>query len=122
MDRLCWVAMDAEVQRAKPYAGWSSLGFGLVALAFGLWVLLRGDVIENVLHTPKDDPLLMVALVNGILGTLAGVVALARREPLRLAILGIAVSLVGVLAKFFLVALLVGAVLVVIVGALGGLG
>lgn len=114
--------MTDEEQRAKPYAGWSSVGFGLVALAFGLWVLLRGDVIENVLHTPKDDPLLLVSLVNGILGTLAGVVALARREPLRLALVGLAVSLVGVLAKFFLVALVIAAVLLVIVALLGGIG
>jgi hypothetical protein len=113
---------EDEAPRAKPYAGWSSLGFGLVALAFGLWVLLRGDVIYNVMHTPKDEPFLMVVLVNGILGTLAGIVALARREPLRLAILGLVVSLVAVLAKFFLVALVVAAVLVVVLGLLGGIG
>jgi hypothetical protein len=117
-------AMDEQQQqpRAKPYAGWSSLGFGLVALAFALWVLLRGDVIENVLHTPKDEPFLLVALVNGILGTLAGIVALARREPLRLAILGLVVSLVAVLAKFFLVAVVIAAVLFVVAALLGGLG
>jgi hypothetical protein len=113
---------DDEPPHAKPYAGWTSLGFGLVALAFGLWVLLRGDVIHNVMHTPKDDPFLMVSLVNGILGTLAGIVALARREPLRLAILGLVVSLVAVLAKFFLVALVVAAVLVVVMALLGGIG
>lgn len=114
--------MEEQQRRAMPYAGWSSLGFGLVALAFGLWVLLRGDVIENILHTPKDDPFLMVSLVNGILGTLAGIVALARREPLRLAILGLVVSLVAALAKFFLVALVVAAVLFVAVALLGGIG
>lgn len=113
---------EQEQPRAKPYAGWSSLGFGLVALAFGLWVLLRGDVIENIMHTPKDDPFLMVSLINGILGALAGIVALARREPLRLAILGLTVSLIAVLAKFFLVALVVAAVLVVVMGLLGGIG
>lgn len=113
---------EEQPPRARPYAGWSSLGFGLVALAFGLWVLLRGDVIYNVMHTPKDDPLLMVSLINGILGTLAGIVGLARREPLRLAILGLVVSLVAVLAKFFLVALVVAAVLVVAVALLGGIG
>lgn len=113
---------EEQQQRAKPYAGWSSLGFGLVALAFGLWVLLRGDVVENILHTPKDDPFLMVSLVNGILGTLAGIVGLARREPLRLAILGLVVSLVAVLAKFFLVALVIAALLVVVAALLGGIG
>ncbi|MCX4243830.1 hypothetical protein [Paraliomyxa miuraensis] len=113
---------QADGERARPYAGWSSVGFGLVALAFGLWVLLRGDVVDNLLHPAKDDPLLMVALVNGILGTLAGIVALARRESTRLAILGLVVSLVAVLAKFFLVALLVAVVLFVVVGLLGGIG
>jgi hypothetical protein len=113
---------EEPVARAKPYAGWSSLGFGMIALAFGLWVLLRGDVIHNIMHTPKDDPLLLVSLVNGILGTLAGIVGLARREPLRLALLGLVVSLVAVLAKFFLVALVVAAVLVVIAALLGGIG
>lgn len=113
---------EEQPPRAKPYAGWSSLGFGLVALALGLWVLLRGDVVHNIMNTPKDDPLLLASLVNGILGTLAGIVALARREPLRLAILGLVVSLVAVLAKFFLVALVVAAVLVVVVGLMGGIG
>jgi hypothetical protein len=114
--------MEDEQQHAKPYAGWVSLGFALVALGFGLWVLLRGEVIDNIMNPPKDDPLLMVSLVNGILGTLAGIVALARREPLRLAILGLVVSLVAVLAKFFLAALLVVAVLVVVMALLGGIG
>jgi len=114
--------MTDEPKHAKPYAGWVSLGFGMIALAFGLWVLLRGDVIHNVMHTPKDDPWLMASLVNGILGTLAGIVALARREPLRLAILGLTVSVVAVLAKFFLVALVIGAVLFVVMALLGGIG
>ncbi|MCA9708851.1 MAG: hypothetical protein KDK70_23605, partial [Myxococcales bacterium] len=56
---------------AKPYAAWSSLGFGLVALALALWVLLRGDPIANVLEGPaKDDPFILAALVHGILGIL----------------------------------------------------
>lgn len=114
--------MEDEPKHAKPYAGWVSMGFGLVALALGLWVLLRGDVVHNIMHTPKDDPLLMASLVFGILGTLAGIVALARREPLRLAILGLVVSLIAVLAKFFLVALVVAAVLVVVMALLGGIG
>lgn len=111
-----------EEARARPYAGWSGLGFGLLALALALWVLMSGDVMENMLHTPKNDPLLMASLVLGILGTLAGVIALARREPLRLGILALVVSLVAVLAKFFMVALAVAAVLFVIVALLGGLG
>lgn len=109
-------------ERAKPYAAWSSLGFGLIALAFALWVLLNGDVIHNLLETPQGNPLLMVALVNGILGTLAGIVALARREPLRLALMGLTVSLVAVLAKFFLLALVVLVGLVILLSLLGAIG
>jgi hypothetical protein len=114
--------MDADDDRAKPYAGWSSLGFGLIALGFALWVLLRGDPIENVLHPPQDDPLLIVALVNGILGTLAGIVALARREPVRLALLGLTISLAAVLAKFVLVAMLIAVLLLLVAAALGAIG
>jgi hypothetical protein len=114
--------MEDERTHAKPFAGWASMGFALVALACGLWVLLRGDVVHNIMHAPEDDPLLMASLVFGILGTLAGIVALARREPLRLAILGLVVSLVAVLAKFFLVALVIAAVLFVVIALLGGIG
>ena len=87
-----------QPERAKPYAGWSSVGFGLVALAFSLWVLFTGDFVENFLHTPKDDPLLIAGLVNGILGTLAGIVGIARHEPKRLALLGLGISLVALTA------------------------
>jgi len=105
----------------KPFAGWSSLGFGLVALAFALWVLMSGDVIANLRETPKGNPLLMVALINGILGTLAGIVAVARGEPKRLALLGLTVSLIAVLAKFFLVAFAIAIALVVVVALLASL-
>ncbi|MEX1366145.1 MAG: hypothetical protein AB1Z98_23675 [Nannocystaceae bacterium] len=108
--------------RAKPYAAWSSLAFGLIALGLGLWVLLSGDVIENFVHPPKDDPLLIASLVNGILGTLAGIVGVARREPLRLVLLGLGISVVAVLAKFFLAAVLIAFLLLVVVALLGGIG
>jgi len=116
------VSSKAEPQQAKPYASWSSVGFGIIALGFALWVLLRGDPVENFLNPPKDDPFLLVALVNGILGTLSGLIALARREPTRLALLGLGISLVAVLAKFFLAALLIAVVLLVILAAIGGIG
>ena len=112
-------ATDEQHERAKPYAGWSSLGFGLLALAFALWVLLSGDVIRNLQETPKDNPLLMAALVNGILGTLAGIVGLARKEPRRLALLGLTVSLVAILAKFFVVAFAVAVAVLVLIALLG---
>ncbi len=112
---------DAPTPSAKPYASWSGLGFGLIALGFSLWVLFSGDVFSNFVDPPKDDPLLIVALVNGILGTLAGVIALARREPKRLAILALSISVIAIVAKFFLIAVAIGVVLVVCVGALGGM-
>lgn len=115
--------MDEQTEdRAKPYAAWSSLGFGLIALGFSLWVLLSGDVIDNFLNTPKDDPLLLAGLVNGILGTLAGIVALARREPLRLALIGLSISIIAILAKFFLAALLIVVVVVLLLALVGGIG
>ncbi|MEM7155988.1 MAG: hypothetical protein AAF799_24260 [Myxococcota bacterium] len=107
---------------AKPYAAWSSLGFGLVALGLALWVLLSGDVVERFFETPKDDPFLLASLVFGILGTLSGIVALARREPVRIAALGLTISVIAIIAKFFLAALLIAVLLVVIAGALGGIG
>lgn len=115
-------ATNEQDDRAKPYASWSSLAFGLIALGLGLWVLLSGDVIDNFVHPPKDDPLLIASLVHGILGTLAGIVGVARREPLRLALLGLGISLVAVLAKFFLAALLIVVVVLVAVALLGGIG
>lgn len=116
---------DAEVPRdvPKPYAGWSSLGFGLVALGLALWVLMRGDPLVNVIEgVPKDDPFLIAALVHGILGTLAGIVAFARREPRRLAVIGLAISLVAVLAKFVLVAVVVAIGVAILLAVLGVLG
>jgi len=114
--------MESETSTsARPFAGWSSVGFGLVALAFALWVLFDGDVFANLDRSTRDEPFLMVALVNGIIGTLAGVVALARGEPTRLALVGLAVSLVAVLAKVFMMVFAVSlgvVILVVFVGAL----
>lgn len=114
--------MEESEDRAKPYAAWSSLGFGLIALGFSLWVLLSGDVVENFMNTPKDDPLLIAGLVNGILGTLAGIVAIARKEPMRLALLGLGISVVAILAKFFLAALVIVLALVLLMALLGGIG
>lgn len=114
---------DESPAPAKPYASWSSLGFGLVAMGLALWVLLRGDPIANIMEgTAADDPFIIAALVHGILGTLAGIVALARREPRRLVLIGLTVSLAAVLAKFVLVALVVAIVLVLVLGMLGALG
>ncbi len=113
---------DEPEDGPKPYAAWSSLVFGLIALGLALWVLLSGDVFERFLEPPKDDPWLLASLVNGILGTLAGIVALARREPLRIALLGLAVSIIAIIAKFFLAALVIAVLLVLVVAALGGIG
>lgn len=114
--------MDAPRDPTKPYASWSSLGCGLVALGFALWVLLSGDVFERIYHTPEDDPLLLASLILGIAGVLASVIAVARREPLRLALLGLGISIAGVLAKFFLVALIVAFAIMLLFAFLEGIG
>ena len=70
----------------------------------------------------KDDPFLLASLVFGILGTLAGIVALARREPTRIVVLGLTVSIIAVVAKFFLIALVVAVVIVLLLAMLGAVG
>lgn len=107
---------------ARPIASWVSLGFGLVALGCALFVLLSGDFLEALQATPKDDPWLMASLVQGIVGTLAGIVALARKEPWRLAVLGLSVSVIAAITKFFLAALLVVIVLFVAFAVIANLG
>ncbi len=116
--------MDEDDDRSgpepKPYAAWTGLVLGLIALGFSLWVLFRGDVIDNFLDPPQDDPLLTVSLVNGILGIVAGIVAVARREPTRIAVLALVVSIVAVVAKFFLAALVILVAGALVIGLLGG--
>ncbi|MBL4686338.1 MAG: hypothetical protein JKY37_17215 [Nannocystaceae bacterium] len=99
---------------AKAYASWVSLGLGLVALSLAAWVLLSGDIFHNLFDTPKDEPLLIAALISGIAGTIAGVVALARREPRRLARIALTVSVVAILAKFFMIAIIFGGIAVIV--------
>lgn len=110
---------EPPLQSARPYASWVSLGSGLVALGFAMYVLFSGDVLAVLKAQPKEDPLLMTALVEGIVGTLAGIIALARKEPRRLALLGLVISVVAILAKFFIaivaVALVLGIIAVVMV-------
>ncbi|MEM9455297.1 MAG: hypothetical protein AAGF11_14035 [Myxococcota bacterium] len=114
---------EESSESPRPYAAWSSIGFGLVALALGLWVLLRDDpFVALTKEPPRDDPFMIAALVHGILGTLASIVALARREPRRLAVLGLVVSLAAVLAKFVLIALVIAVVIALLLGMLGVLG
>ena len=113
---------ETPADAARPIASWVSLGFGLVALACSLFVLLSGDFIDALEATPKDDPWLMVALVGGIVGTIAGIVALARKEPWRLAVLALTVSVVAAITKFFLAALLVVIVLFIAFAVIANLG
>lgn len=88
--------------KPTPYASWVSLICGLIAVGLALYVLLSGDVLEALKTAPKDDPFLMASLIQGIIGTLAAIVALARKEPWRLATLGLVACLVGIAAKFVL--------------------
>lgn len=114
---------EAPTDTARPYASWLSVVSGLIALGFALYILLSGDLLVMLDTSPKDEPLLMASLVQGIIGTLAGVVALARKEPKRLALIGLSASFVAVVAKFFLAALaaaLVIAVIIAILFAVGG--
>ena len=93
---------EATEAKPTPYASWVSVICGLIAVGLALYVLLSGDVLEALKTAPKDDPLLMASLIQGIVGTLAAIVALARKEPWRLAVLGLAACLVGIAAKFVL--------------------
>lgn len=106
----------AAAEAPKPYASWVSFVSGLVALGLSLYVLLSGDILLALQTTPKSDPLLLGALVQGIIGTIAGLVALARKEPRRLALLGLGVSVIAVVAKFFLAALAVAIFLAIAIG------
>ena len=114
---------EASSDSPRPYAAWSSVAFGMIALGLGLWVLLRDDpFVALTKGPPRDDPFMIAALVHGILGTLASIVALARGEPRRLAVLGLVVSLAAVLAKFVLIALVIAVVAALLLGMLGVLG
>ena len=102
--------VDDAAPKPQPYASWVSFVSGLVALGCSLYVLLSGDVIELLKVKPVDHPLLMAALVQGIIGTIAGIIALARQEPKRLAVIALSISIVAIIAKFMLAALAVAVV------------
>lgn len=106
--------VDEAAPHPQPYASWVSFVSGLVALGFSLYVLLSGDILEALKVKPVDHPLLMAALVQGIIGTIAGIIALARKEPKRLAVIALLISVVAIIAKFMLAALAVAVVLALV--------
>jgi len=112
---------DAITEPVKPIASWVALGCGLMALGFALYVLFSGDVVAALSVQPKDEPLLMTALVEGIVGTLAAIVAIARKEPRRLAVLALIVCVVAMVAKFFLAIVAVALALVLVVAVIAAL-
>lgn len=112
---------EHDEHTVRPYASWVALASGLCALGFALYVLFSGDVVAALSVQPKDDPLLMTALVEGIVGTLAAVVAIARKEPKRLALLGLFVSLVAIVTKFFLAILAVALFILVVFAVIAAL-
>lgn len=109
---------DDAAPRPRPFAGWIALASGLVALGCALWVLLAHDVVTAFTQPPVQHPVLMAALIQGIIGTLAGIVALVRGEPRRLAVIGLVLSAFAILAKFVLAALAVGIVLAIVLAVM----
>lgn len=96
----------AATDPRRNIAGWLSLSCVLPAPGAVLWFLATHDLMALFELRAPDDPLLTAALVLGIAGVLAAIVALVRKEAKELALLGLGIGLSVVLAKFILGALL----------------
>lgn len=111
---------ESQRPEVTPIASWVSVGFGLVGVGVALWFMMKMSNPLKLLEfgsLPEHEPFATIALIAGIASTLAGIVAIARSEPRRIAITGLVIGVLAATAKFAIPVMIVVLVLV-FVGAM----